>query len=46
MLSSEAGPQNITKINLGANAAVLQDSLKLRKMFQLPGGVRLSGIDN
>lgn len=46
MLSSEAGLENITKINLGANTAVLQDSLKLRKMFQLPDGVKLSGIEH
>lgn len=43
MLSSKARPKNI--INLVANAAVLQDSLKLNKMFQLPDGVRPSGTE-
>lgn len=46
MLSSEAGLENIAKINLGANAAVLQDSSKLCKMFQLPDGVRLSQTEH
>lgn len=45
MLSSKARPKNIIKINLVANAAVLQDSLKLNKMFQLPDGVRPSGTE-
>lgn len=37
MLSSEAGLENITMTNLGANAAAL-----LCKMFQLMGGERPS----
>lgn len=46
MLSSEAGLESVTKINLGANAAVLQGSSKLCKMFQLPDGVKLPGIEH
>lgn len=45
MLSSSAGLQNITKLNLEANTAILQDSLKLHKMFQSLNGVWLSGTD-
>lgn len=45
MLSSNAGLQNITKINLEANTAILQGSLKLHKMFQFLDGVRPSGTD-
>lgn len=40
MLSSEAGLENITMTNLGANAAAL-----LCEMFQLLGGERLSKIE-
>lgn len=40
MLSSEAGLENITMTNLGANAAAL-----LCKMFQLLGGKRPSKIE-
>lgn len=40
MLSSEAGLENITMTNFGANAAAL-----LCEMFQLLGGERLSKIE-